>query len=214
VPVAPFRTDPAALNGSDALVADAVVPLVGIYAKPGDPNPEQFLRNPTIEKVPLVLGVKSQVPGWLEVQIPVRPNETTGWVRTTEVKTRTVPNHILVELGKHKLTVFKGNEVLYETAVGVGKANTPSPTGSFYVDVAMPFKNSGGAYGAFMLSVAGFSNVIKSFAGGRGQIAIHGTNARWSVGVDSSHGCLRLTNESVLKVASLAPTGTPVEILP
>lgn len=64
-----------------------------------------------------------------------------------------------------------------------------------------------------MLSVAGFSNVLRNFGGGQGQLAIHGTEAVHTVGPFSSNGCLRLTNEAVTKPAGMAPPGTPVFIL-
>lgn len=194
-----------------SLAAQAVVSRVALYDAP-DENVIQTLNNPTIEGVPLMMLVKERSGEWLKVQVPIRPNETTGWIRESNVKLSTVPNHIVVEVSKRRLSAFSGSQLLMETPVGVGKARTPTPTGSFYVDIAV--KSPGGAYGAFMLSVAGFSNVLRSFGNGIGQVAIHGTNNAGSVGQFSSNGCMRLNNDEVIRLAGLAPPGTPVFVLP
>jgi lipoprotein-anchoring transpeptidase ErfK/SrfK len=158
------------------------------------------------------MSVKERNGDWLKVQVPVRPNETTGWIKSSTVDVRSVPNHIVVEVSKRRLSAFSGSTLLMEAPVGVGKPRTPTPTGNFYVDISL--KNPGGAYGRHMLSVAGFSNVLKSFGNGVGQVAIHGTNNPGSVGQFSSNGCMRLNNDTVEQLATLAPTGTPVFVLP
>ena len=45
-------------------------------------------------------------------------------------------------------------------------------------------------------------------------LAIHGTNRPASVGQAASNGCPRLANADVLRLAQLAPAGTPVFIWP
>lgn len=195
-----------------SLAADAVVDRVAIFGAPGDTRPSRTLTNPTVENVPLIFGVKEQTDGWVKVQFPQRPNESTGWVKASDVRVRSVPNHIVVEVAKRKLSAFSGTQLLLEAPVGVGTPRTPTPLGSFYVDISL--KNPGGAYGRHILSVAGFSNVLKTFGKGVGQIAIHGTNNPGSVGRFSSNGCLRLSNDVVVRLAELAPTGTPVFIVP
>lgn len=197
----------------DTLVADAAVPEVSIYESPLDWEPVDTMSNPTHEGVLLIFSVLSQEGGWLNVRLPKRPNDSTGWIKASEVRIRKVPNRIVVDRSEHTLLALRGDEVLMEMAVGVGLANTPTPLGNFYVDISVPFQNTGGPYGAFMLSVAGYSEVLTNFGGGNGQIAIHGTNNRGSVGINSSNGCLRLYNEDILELKDLAPTGTPVEII-
>ncbi|MDP1794684.1 MAG: L,D-transpeptidase, partial [Acidimicrobiales bacterium] len=67
--------------------------------------------------------------------------------------------------------------------------------------------------GRFMLSIAGFSEVLKSFGGGRGQIAMHGWSDPSVMGRDVSNGCIRMRNDDILKLSQLAPLGTPVDIV-
>lgn len=182
-----------------------------IFKSAGGPQ-SMVLDNPTREGMQLILGVKEDRGDWLRVQLPVRPNGTTGWVRKADVLLKTVPNHIVVETEKRRLTAWRGDKLLFEAPVGVGTAKTPTPPGTFYVDFSV--RNPGPGYGVHMLSVAGFSNVLRNFGGGLGQLAIHGTEAVDTVGQFSSNGCLRLTNAAVTKLATLAAPGTPVYILP
>lgn len=191
--------------------AFGAVGKIPIYSAPNG-SPARTLNNPTVEGMQLVLGVKEQQGDWLKVLLPVRPNGTTGWVKKSDVLVKTVPNHIVVEVAKRKLSVFQGSKLLIETPVGVGTQKTPTPIGNFYVDVSV--RNPGQGLGAHMLSVAGFSNVLRNFGGGVGQIAIHGTSDLGTVGAFASNGCLRLPNDVVLKVAGMAPPGTPVFVLP
>ncbi len=204
----------AVLNASptDHLVADAARANLPIYEAPKAPTPVTTLTNPTWEGVPLLFGVIKQEGSRFQVRLPTRPNGSTGWVKASDVRIRKVPNRIVVDRSEHKLMAFKGDEMLLEMPAGVGTPATPTPVGEFYVDISIPFANTSGAYGAHMLSIAGFSEVHMSFGGGIGQLAIHGTNSRASVGVNSSNGCIRLFNESILRLKDLAPTGTPVSI--
>lgn len=193
----------------------ATVPQVPLFASPGVPVPtRRTLANPTHEHAPLVFLVRRQVPGWLQVQVPSRPNGATAWIRATDVRLDLVPNHILIELGAKRLTVLHGDEVVFTTSVAPGKASSPTPTGSFYVDVLAQPRNPNGPYGKYQVSFTGFSNVYDSFGGGNGQVAMHGTNRPELIGTPASHGCVRLTNDDITTVLGLAPHGTPVDVVP
>jgi lipoprotein-anchoring transpeptidase ErfK/SrfK len=54
--------------------------------------------------------------------------------------------------------------------------------------------------------------VLTSFAGGDGQVAIHGTNQPGLIGSEVSHGCVRVDNTTITKLARMIPLGTPVRI--
>lgn len=204
-----------ALNAAptDALVADAAIASVDVYESPGAPEPAHSLKNPTFEGVLLIFGVLEEQGEWLRVMLPMRPNGSVGWIKASDVRIRKVPNRIVIDVSDKKLKVLRGGEQVSEFPIAVGTSKTPTPLTKAYVDISVPFKNTGGAYGAHMLSVAAYSEVLKNFGGGIGQIAIHGTNNRGSVGKESSNGCIRLFNEDIVKLRDLAPTGTPVEIV-
>lgn len=217
-------------SGGSGSAADTVVPapvgqylagaantgVVALYESPGAPTPVLALENPTFEALPLVFMVLAQGPeGWLQVQHNRRPHGSTGWIRASDVDLVPVPNRIVVAVGARLLTLYRGTseEVLMQVPVAVGTDATPTPLGGFYVDAALPVVEPGSPYGQFILSVAGFSDVLTAFEGGPGQIAIHGTYNPPEVGQAVSNGCLRLTNENVLLLASMAPPGTPVNIV-
>jgi lipoprotein-anchoring transpeptidase ErfK/SrfK len=54
--------------------------------------------------------------------------------------------------------------------------------------------------------------VYTTFEGGDGQIGIHGTNQPEVLGQDVSHGCIRVANAVITRLARQLPLGTPVTI--
>ena len=73
---------------------------------------------------------------------------------------------ILAEVGARRLTLYRGEEVVMQEPVGVGKGRTPTPTGNFYVDAMVRLSNPNTVWGPFQMSVSGFSNVLDRFMGG------------------------------------------------
>ena len=63
----------------------------------------------------------------------------------------------------------------------------------------------------FAIGLSGHSDVLTDFAGGDGQIAIHGTDNPGDIGQAISHGCVRITNDAIMRLSTL-PLGTPVFI--
>lgn len=195
------------------LVADATVPHVELFDAPDQPAGDG-LDNPTWEGLAVVFLVLGRQGDWVEVRVSSRPNGRVAWVRADDVTFRRVPNWIRIEIEARRLTVLHGDEPILSTTVAVGKEATPTPIGSFFVDGLVRLDPPHRAYGAGQVSVSGFSPTLHSFGGGVGQIALHGTFATGLLGQETSNGCVRLDNESILRVIDLAPTGTPVEILP
>ena len=209
------RANPAVQHPFEA--ADAIVQQIAVYSTPDDTTePVVTLTNPTFEDVPLTLLVKDHgPPGWLQVEYNRRPSGSIGWIHASDVSTRGVDNRIVVRVADKQLTVYKGttDEVVFQAPVATGLPSTPTPLGDFYVDVVVKLLHPTGVYGAYQLSVSAFSDVLQNFGGGPGQIAIHGTNQPQLIGQAVSNGCVRLTNENVITLASMAPAGTPVSIV-
>jgi lipoprotein-anchoring transpeptidase ErfK/SrfK len=146
-----------------------------------------------------------------KVQLPIRPNGATGWVRAADVRLRAVHTRIVVDLSQRRITLFRdGRTVLVTTAV-IGAPSTPTPTGRFYVNQRLLAANPLGDYGPGAIGISAFSPVLLSWAQG-GPIAIHGTNAPDMIGSAVSHGCLRIRNADIRQLLRLAAEGTPVEI--
>jgi len=212
-PGATLRLGYARPPSSPALVADAVVPTVGLYNAPGDAEPADTLDNPTWEGLPGVYLVMQQWNDWLEVQIPMRPNESTAWIRAADVSLRQTPYRIVVNVSERRLIAYEGATPFLDTTVAVGAGSGPTPTGNFFVDGTVKVLDPTGPYGAYQMSVAAFSDVYYSFGSGIGQIALHGTNDPALLGTPASHGCVRMTNDAITQLANTAPPGTPVTIL-
>ena len=146
-----------------------------------------------------------------EVQLPVRPNGATGWVRAADVRLRAVHTRIDVDLSQRRITLFRdGRPILITTAV-IGAPSTPTPTGRFYVNQRLLAANPTGDYGPGAVGISAFSPALAHWAQG-GPIAIHGTNAPGMIGFAVSHGCLRVRNADIVKLLRLAEEGSPVHI--
>jgi lipoprotein-anchoring transpeptidase ErfK/SrfK len=196
------------------LVADATGPTVGLYEQPDRPlAAKPTLANPTGEGLPVVFLVLDDQGPWLHVRVSSRPNNLTAYVKRSEVALRTVPNRVLVEVGARRVTVFHGDQIILQDVVAVGADRTPTPLGNFFVDGTVKVPYDTGPYGAYQVSVSGFSDVLQSFGGGVGQIAMHGTNRPELLGQPVSNGCIRMSNETITKMADLAPLGTPVDVI-
>jgi lipoprotein-anchoring transpeptidase ErfK/SrfK len=146
-----------------------------------------------------------------EVQLPIRPNGSTGWVRSQDVRLSPVRTRLAVDLSQRRITLFRdGRPILVVSAV-VGAPSTPTPTGRFYVNQRLRTGNPFGDYGPGAVGISAFSPVLLHWAQG-GPIAIHGTNAPGLIGSAVSHGCLRVRNADIEKLLRLAVEGTPVQI--
>ncbi|MGH9226270.1 MAG: L,D-transpeptidase [Acidimicrobiales bacterium] len=198
---------------SPATVADAIGSTVGLYSEPGQAEPDDWADNPTWEGLPGVFLVHEERGDWLRVQVSMRPNQATAWIKASEVTTRTVTSRIVVDTGNRTLTAYNGGSVVLQADVAPGRGATPTPTGDFFVDGVVKLTYANGPYGAFQVSVAAFSNVHYSFGGGNGQIAIHGTNDPALIGTPASNGCVRMTNADITALAGLISLGTPVHIV-
>jgi lipoprotein-anchoring transpeptidase ErfK/SrfK len=94
----------------------------------------------------------------------------------------------------------------------VGKPSTPTPKGEFFVEDSLALGRA--AVGApFALALSARSDVFQEFAGGPGQIALHGLKNIGGVpGTAVSHGCLRLPNQAIRWLVFHVGIGTPVTI--
>ena len=94
----------------------------------------------------------------------------------------------------------------------VGHSLSPTPTGRYFVVDTIAPPDPHGFYGPYALGLSAYSTVYTTFAGGNGQVGIHGTNQPSKIGTDVSHGCIRLDNATITRLAKRLPLGTPVDI--
>jgi lipoprotein-anchoring transpeptidase ErfK/SrfK len=97
----------------------------------------------------------------------------------------------------------------------VGKPSTPTPLGEFFVEESVQLRST--EVGApFALALSARSNVLQEYAGGPGQIALHGLdNIGGVLGTAVSHGCVRLADSAMrwLVAAGRIGPGVPVTII-
>lgn len=184
------------------------------YAEPADGAAELATLSAVTEySQPRTLLVTDQQPGWIQALLPMRPNGSIGWVRESDVTLGSTTYEIKISLSQHHLVLTNAGEPVLETAIAVGKAATPTALGRFYVTDPVDLQSRpDGAYGAYALGISGYSEVLKTFQGGPGQLAVHGGAWESMLGTDVSNGCIRVLNDTILQIAGVVPLGTPVTI--
>jgi lipoprotein-anchoring transpeptidase ErfK/SrfK len=188
------------------------------YAAPGGRVVARF-RKTNANGYPTVLGVIGIVvrsdctPTWYRVQLPVKPNGSTGFVAASTLAVGRVRTRIVVSVSKRQLIVYRSGRRVLRATVAVGAPGTPTPTGRYYVNQRLAPDDPAGPYGPAAIGISAYSNVLTGWAQG-GPVAIHGTDEPWSIGHDVSNGCIRLPNAILEKVFPLAVAGTPVIISP
>jgi len=200
-------------SGTDSsVVATAKGDKLHVFAAEGDEQPSRSVTAPR-PFVPLVTLVLDRDGDWLHVLLPARPNGSTGWVRSDDVTQSIVTYRVTVSLSDHRLVVRDGDSLVLETSVAVGKAETPTPPGLFFITELLSVPDSTGPYGPFAYGLSGHSPVLTDFANGDGQLGLHGTNQPELLGSDATHGRIRLSNDDIGKLASELPLGTPINVV-
>jgi lipoprotein-anchoring transpeptidase ErfK/SrfK len=149
---------------------------------------------------------------WLRVMLPGRPNGSTGWIAQRGTKPTTTSWRLVVRTASRRLRVYHRGRLMRSIAVVVGKPSTPTPHGRFFVEesILMPRGSAGAPYA---LALSARSNVLQDWAGGPGQIAIHGVaNLGGRPGTAVSHGCIRLLDPDIRWLAARIAAGVPVTI--
>jgi lipoprotein-anchoring transpeptidase ErfK/SrfK len=210
---APTATGPTTtVHYAASVVAQAKVPSVGVYDASAGGTPSKTLANPQPSGSPLVFLVQGGEGSRLHVLLPVRPNGSTGWIERSDVTLSQHEYRIIVALGAHMITVYKGDSIFDQEPIGVGTKDTPTPGGVYYTKELYKLPKANGPYGPYAYALSGYSDVLTDFAGGDGVIGIHGTNDPSAIGHDVSHGCIRMSNPGITKLAQTLPLGVPVEI--
>jgi hypothetical protein len=148
---------------------------------------------------------------WVQVRLAVLPNGSTGWVpRRVLDAYHVVRTRLVVDTRRLTADLFRDGRRVFHARVGVGRPSWPTPRGEFYVrEVVRGFGDP--FYGPVAFGTSGRSAVLTDWPGG-GVVGIHGTNLPQLVPGRISHGCIRLRNPDILRLARLMPLGTPVTI--
>jgi L,D-transpeptidase-like protein len=149
---------------------------------------------------------------WLQIRIPGRPNGRTGWVREEQLSNlKLVETHLTIDRRTLTATLLRRGKKVWSSRVGVGAPGTVTPKGKFWVRERL--RNLGGSpvYGPWAFGISAYSDTLTDWPGG-GVVGIHGTNQPELIPGRPSHGCVRVPNAKIVRLARLMPIGTPVSI--
>jgi lipoprotein-anchoring transpeptidase ErfK/SrfK len=154
---------------------------------------------------------------WLRVRLPGRTltrkaPPTTGWITAADTLLQYTAWHVVVEVDKRRVLVYRDGRRVRTFGVIVGKPSTPTPRGEFFVEETLRLGSKlQGAPAA--LATSARSNVLQEFEGGPGQIALHGRgNLGGTIGTAVSHGCVRLATPAIIWLAQHIQAGVPLTI--
>lgn len=118
---------------------------------------------------------------------------------------------LLVSIPDHQLAVIENGQVKKIFPVAVGKATTPSPTGTFRIVARVVDPTY---YHEGKVIAPGPGNPLGNRWMGldRKGYGIHGTNAPQSIGKSASHGCIRMAKRDLEELFAMVKTGDAVEI--
>lgn len=162
-----------------------------------------------------VIGHRTDSGGtrWLRVRLPGRPNGSTGWIRKARTMQSATTWHLVVDLSERRLTVYRRGRAIRAFSGVIGARATPTPRGRYFVEetVLLTGEQVGGPYA---LALSARSYVLQEFAGGPGQIAVHGVwNVGGTMGTAASHGCVRLDTDAITWLGERIGPGVPVTIM-
>ena len=148
---------------------------------------------------------------WYLVRLAILPNNSTGWVpRSALGALYAVHTHLYVNRASFTATLKRDGRTVFVTRVGVGHSYWPTPAGQFYIREKITGFNSP-MYGPLAFGTSARSNVLTDWPGG-GFIGVHGTNEPQILPGAVSHGCIRMDNDAILRLAKLMPVGTPLTV--
>jgi hypothetical protein len=160
-----------------------------------------------------VLGRRRDARGgvWVRVRLPALPNGTTGWVpRHALGGYATTTARLVVDRRALTATLLRNGRRVLRVPVGIGTTAAPTPAGEFIVRNRLtrfrsPF------YGPVALGTSARSERLTDWPGG-GFIGIHGTDRPDLIPGRVSHGCIRMRNPDIRRLARRMPIGTPVSV--
>lgn len=186
-----------------------------VHATPGgEPTNHIDALTPTGSAAALLVVGAQTIEGvdWLQVRLPIRPNDATGWVEKSRVDLRPTEYRVVVDLSERMLRLYRGRTVVLRTSVVIGKDQTPTPRGLFALWQTV--RVGAQPTGPYELHITAHSTVLTTFKGGPGRVAIHGMQGdlRVPVGSAASNGCIRVPTGPLMRLVRQLPPGAPILI--
>ena len=105
-----------------------------------------------------------------------------------------------IDLDGKSLTMYENGEAIRQYPIAAGASGTPSPIGVFRV------------VSRFVPDMSGFGTRFLGLNVPWGSYGIHGTNKPGSIGLNASHGCIRLRVKDAEALYAMVPTGARVVV--
>jgi hypothetical protein len=148
---------------------------------------------------------------WVEVRLPVLPNGTHGWVaRRALGGYELLHSRLVVDRRALTIALYRNGKRIFEAPAGIGTAAWPTPPGEFTIKNKLTSYDSP-FYGPIAFGTTARSAVLTEWPDG-GFVGIHGTNEPGLIPGRVSHGCIRLRNADILRLARVLQVGTPLTI--
>ncbi|MDG1411683.1 MAG: L,D-transpeptidase family protein [Acidimicrobiales bacterium] len=197
-------------------VAEALTPVVTASQTLGSGEVDWEFTNPISSGGPLVFVIEEfDDLNNFRVLLPTRPNGSFGWISANDIKLTRHNFRLQIDLDAFHLTLFNHEEEIWQATIGVARENAPTPSGRYYTTELLRPPTPHSVYGTFAYGLSGFSEVFMEFAGGPGQLGIHGTNDPDTLGSNVSSGCIRLHNDDISYLVESVglPLGVPVDVI-
>jgi lipoprotein-anchoring transpeptidase ErfK/SrfK len=164
---------------------------------------------------PVGLLVLEARDGWVRVLVPSRPNGASRWVKADRVRLVRTHWRVEIDLSARRVALLRDGRVRDRFAAVVGAPATPTPRGRFAIYETARQPDAAGFLGPFALHLTGHSDVLDDYGGGPGRLAIHGrggSSLTDPLGSARSHGCVRVDNAAVRRLARVLTPGVPVVV--
>jgi hypothetical protein len=216
VPVAASAKRAAPYAPSDQKSFDATLTEWAPIAKtPGgkgvfELQPKSFYR---LQQQRLLVLAARDVDGqrWLKVRLPAwfSHGMPSGWLNAKHA--RLSINRWRVEVSRERgiLKILHDGRVVRSARVGTGTSSTPTPRGlnATYDH----WRSTESVLGDWTVSLTTSSPEVPVFGGQQAVVAIHGWHAGGGGSGSVSHGCVRVADDSLMRMVALKlPVGTPV----
>jgi lipoprotein-anchoring transpeptidase ErfK/SrfK len=160
--------------------------------------------------VVLVLGRSRVTPAgvWLRTRVP---GGRVGWLpRRALGGYAVVTTRLVVDRRRLTATLLRHGRRVFRAPVAIGRPDSPTPAGRFYIRVALRHYRSP-MYGPLAFGTSARAPGATDWPAG-GFVGVHGTDRPELIPGRVSHGCIRLRNADVVRLGRLMTVGTPVTV--
>ncbi|HEV7493024.1 L,D-transpeptidase [Baekduia sp.] len=138
----------------------------------------------------------------LQVRLDRRPNTAHGWVAANRVRLVRTRWRIEISRARRRAVLRHAGRAVARWPVVVGAPATPTPRGLFALQAS--YRSPASSFeGTWILALTAHSQILATFDGGDGRVALHGRGPASLIdplGSAASHGCIRFDNHAIATI--------------